>query len=90
MAFREPRPGADVRVPRGSGRSDPSAAAEDLRRARAGAAAVRHPAHRRARLARQHAVQGRLPRQPPRGAVVLEGEWGSGVGVGVGSLGQEF
>jgi hypothetical protein len=34
---------------------------------------VRHPAHRRARLARAHALQGRLPRQPPRRAVVLAG-----------------
>lgn len=75
VAVRESRAGADVRVPGGAGGAGAVAAAEDLRRARAGAAAVRHPAHRRPRLARQHALQGRLSRQPPRGAVVLEGEW---------------
>lgn len=73
VALRVARAGADVRVPGGAGRAGAAAAAEDLRRERAGAAAVRHPAHRRARLAQQHALQGGLPRQPPRRAVVLEG-----------------
>lgn len=73
VAVREPGAGADVRVPGGAGRAGAAAAAQDLRRERAGAAAVRHPAHRRARLASQHALQGRLPRQPHRRAVVLEG-----------------
>lgn len=73
MAIRQPSAEPDGRLPERLQRTGPARPDQDLRRARIGAAHVRHTEHRRERLETEHDVQGRLPFQSHSGAVVLEG-----------------
>lgn len=73
VALRIARPGANERLPRGLQRPGAPDPGQDLRRARARAAHVRHPEHRRQGLEAQYPVQGGLSRQSHNGPVVLAG-----------------